>query len=162
MCVCVTVFFGKMCNGFVTRVYQSKSPLYQIKERTMSSITLQDMIRSAAQNVTFLDTTLSHIVHSYRSIREDELLCDERMDDFVLPAPMLPLTVVNHDTRLLAFESREATTLLCLRPPTAACRKRAREEMEAVSDTEYNYVSPRAPRKNEEWLSWINWDHVAS
>lgn len=124
----------------------------------MSSITLQDMIRSAAQNVTFLETTLPH--NAYHSIREDELLCDERMDDFVLPAPMPLPAAVNHDTRLLAFESREATPL-CLKAPTAVCRKRSREETEAVSDNEYHDASPKVPRKNEEWLSWINWDHFA-
>lgn len=124
----------------------------------MTPITIQDMIRCAAQDET---SPLLGAREPLLRIREDELLCDERLDSSpeLSPHPRLPATM-NHGSRLLAFEGRDAAPL-CLRPPTNACRKRLRsEEREAESTGNSPRVSPKPPRKNEEWLAWINWEET--
>lgn len=126
----------------------------------MSAITIQDLLNCASQTLKYCND-IPPPVTQY-TISESELMCDERIvPAYPLPEPMFP-TAVPVDTRLLTFEDKN-TTPLCLKPPTKECRKRYREEEEeevASVHHESKTPSPKAPRRNEEWLSWINWDQM--
>ena len=124
----------------------------------MSAITIQDLLHCASQTLKYCDDIPVATPHT--TITESELMCGERMiPDYPLPEPAFP-TAVQMDTRLLTFETKN-TTPLCLKPPTKECRKRYREEEEVASTrNESKTPSPKAPRRNEEWLSWINWDQM--
>lgn len=120
----------------------------------MSAITIQDLLNCASQTLTYCNY-IPPLVPQY-TISDSDLMCDECIvSAYHLPEPILP-TAVPMDTRLLTFEDTN-TTPLCLRPPTKECRKRHREEQEDVASTT---PSPNEPRRNEEWLSWINLDQM--
>lgn len=125
----------------------------------MSAITIQDLLNCASQTLTYCNYIPPPVLQY--TISESEFMCDECIvPAYHLPEPILP-TAVPVDTRLLTFEDTN-TTPLCLRPPTKECRKRHREEQEDVASAHRASVtpSPNAPRRNEEWLSWINWDQM--
>ena len=125
----------------------------------MSAITIQDLLNCASQTLTYCNYSPPPVPEY--TISESELMCDERIvPAYPLPEPMFP-TAVPVDTRLLTFEDTN-TKPLCLKPPTKECRKRYREEEEEVASVHHESTtpSPKAPRRNEEWLSWINWDHM--
>jgi hypothetical protein len=122
----------------------------------MSTITIQDLLKCASQTLTY-DNDIPPSVPQY-TITESELLCGERIvPEYPIPDLAFP-SAVQMDTRLLTFETKD-TTPLCLKPPTKESRKRYREEVAPVW-TESNTLSPRTPRDNEEWLSWINWESM--
>ena len=112
----------------------------------MSSITIQDVVRSAAHDVGVL-YPIPHNAHIYHSI--NEFLNEDLTLAFSPPLP----TAADHEKRLLAFEEQREVVPLCLQPPTNVChnnKKRPRvEEADAV-------VKATSPRKNEEWLTWLN------
>ena len=126
----------------------------------MSAITIQDLLKCASQTLKYYDDIPSPVPHT--TITESELMCEERIvPDYPIPEPVFP-TAVQMDTRLLTFETKN-TTPLCLKPPTKECRKRCREEEKqeiASTHNESKTPLPTAPRRNEEWLSWINWDQM--
>ena len=125
----------------------------------MSTITIQDLLNCASQTLTYCNY-IPPPVPQY-TISESELMCDERIvPAYPLPEPMFP-TAVPVDTRLLTFEDKN-TTPLCLKPPTKEGHRRYREEQEEVASAhrESTTPSPKAPCRNEEWLSWINWDQM--
>lgn len=118
----------------------------------MNVITIRDLMACASQTLAYNDGVPPPVPHY--TITQNEMMCDEGMVPlYSLPDPVLP-TSMQTETSLLTFEYKN-TTPLCLKPPTMECRKRRREEDE--SD-----ITPptTAPRRNEEWLSWINWDRV--
>lgn len=125
----------------------------------MSSVTIQDILQCTSQTLTYCDDIPSPVGHT--TITESELMCDECMPPaFSLPDPVIP-TAVQTDTRLLTFETAKATPL-CLKPPTKECRKRCRDEDGgACTRNKSKSPSPEGPRRNAEWLSWIDWDRMA-
>lgn len=124
----------------------------------MSTITIQDLLNCASPTLVYCNGIPPPSPQC--TITESELMCGERIiPEYPLPEPAFP-TVVPMDTRLLTFEEKN-TTPLCLKPPTNTCRKRYREEQEVASTrNESTTPSPTAPCRNEEWLSWINWDQM--
>jgi hypothetical protein len=117
----------------------------------MSVIMIQDFPACSSPTLTYSDGIPA--LASHTTITESELMCDERIVlDYPLPEPAFP-TAVSTETRLLGFEKTN-TVPLCLRPPTKECSKRYHEEdARSVSNT----PSPRAPQRDEEWVTWINW-----
>lgn len=124
----------------------------------MSSVTIQDILQCASRTLPHCDDIPSPVRHI--TITESELMCEEHMPPaFSLPDPVLP-TAVQTDTRLLTFETKN-TTPLCLKPPTNECRKRYREEYEdACTHSESKSPSPTGHQRNEEWLSYVNWESM--
>lgn len=122
----------------------------------MSTITIQDLLNCASQTLSYCNDIPPPVPHY--TITESELMCGERIVPvYPLPDPAFPTTAPT-DTRLLTFENKNATPL-CLKPPIKECHTRYREEDEVASaGIESKSPSPKVLRRNEEWLSWINWD----
>lgn len=128
----------------------------------MSSITTYDMLRCASNTLMYCDDI--HPPVSTTSISEKELVCGERIVPEYPIAEHVPPTMVHvQDRLLLAFDTMD-TTPLCLKPLTKGRRTSPCDEREdhvAYARTKTMISSTKAPRRDEEWLSWVNWDQAA-
>lgn len=118
----------------------------------MFPITIDDIRVCISQNLAYDDNTSPHT--TLAPITESELMCEERiLPEYPISEPVSTPTVVDTDQRLLTFEDARAIPL-CLKPPTARCYKRSREEVvDACVHKESKHSSTCG---TEEWLSWMN------
>ena len=127
----------------------------------MSAITIQDLLKCASRALVCCDDIPSPVSHT--SISESELMCDERIiPEYPVAEQELP-TMVNMHNCLLAFETKDMTPL-CLKPPIKDCRKRPHDNGEndaAYARNESKTYYSKAPRREEEWLTWIIWGRAA-
>jgi hypothetical protein len=127
----------------------------------MPSITIPDLLKSESHTLMHCDGIPSPVSHT--SISESELMGGGRIVPEYSIAERAPSTMVHVHNRLLAFETVDNTPL-CLKPPTKDCRKHPRdngEEYVAYACNESTTSYSKAPRRNVEWHSWINWDQAA-
>lgn len=127
----------------------------------MSVITMHDIIECVSNTLMYCDDIPPPV--SVTPISESELMCGERIvPEYPNAEPVFP-TMVHVHSRLLAFDTMD-TTPLCLKPPTKGCCKRFRDEVEgpvAYACNESMTSFTKAPRRDNEWLSWVNWDQAA-
>lgn len=124
----------------------------------MSIITIEDLLKCASQTLAYSVDIPPTVPQTFISESEHIPPISPR------PEPAIP-TAMHVDTRILSFETK-STAPLCLKPPKTGYHNRYVDDEKTGGTTHAhackgsNIPEPTVPKREEEWRSWIVWDHV--